>query len=132
MMIVIIIMMMMIITMMMIIMMMMIMMMIIMMMMRTEKLIMMRYVCNCGYHGSAAALIGMGLRMGLRIYAKQGLLPSGPPQRSSVIFPSVKELWEISRLTREVRFPNMNLGVKTMSRVLNQGSPDGDDDVTRG
>ena len=113
---------------------MMIIIMIIMMMITMMMIIMMmmRYVCNCGYHGSATALIGMGLRMGLRIYAKQGLLPSGPPQRSSVIFPSVKELWEISRLTREVRFPNMNLGVSTMSRVLNQGSPDGDDDVTRG
>ena len=57
----------------------------------------------------------------------QGLLPNGPPHRSSDILPSVKELCEMSRVTREVRFPNMNLGV----RVFNQSGPDGDDDVTR-
>ena len=44
----------------------------------------------------------------------QGLLPNGPPHRSSEIFPSVKELWEMSRVTREVRFPNMNLGVRKL------------------
>ena len=38
-------------------------------------------------------------------------VPNGPPHRSSEILPSVKELWEMSRVTREVRFPNMNLGV---------------------
>ena len=45
-----------------------------------------------------------------------------------MIFPSVNELCEMSREVKEVRFPNMNLGVNTLRECSIKA---GDADVRR-